>query len=330
MTSGLIPYITAATFDDIIREGYDIVNNFGSRINPSKGAATEVSGITFELTNPRARLSQSVARGKVFSAVGELCWYLSGNSSGKFMDYYIKNYSKYSADHPDSEECIVSGAYGPRIFGSERSQFDIVFEILSTKPNSRQAVVQIFDSKDIFEAHKDVPCTCSLQFLLRDDCLNLIVYMRSNDIYKGLPHDIFSFTMMQEIMAVRLGVGIGWYKHIVGSFHLYDADRDKFDPLLREGYYSTNNFMAPMPTEDLCASIDALLNSERELRTTGYTQVDINKLDPYWKDLVLMLCVHSMSKREDVEGIEELVNEISTFYRPYVIQKSESLKGAKL
>ena len=59
--------------------------------------------------------------------------------------------------------------------------------------------------------------------------------MRSNDAFKGLPHDVFCFTMLQEIFARTLGVHVGVYKHAVGSLHLYDKDRQKANQYLKEG-----------------------------------------------------------------------------------------------
>jgi thymidylate synthase len=42
------------------------------------------------------------------------------------------------------------------------------------------------------------------QFHLSEKQLHLSVTLRSNDAYWGLPHDVFSFTMIQEMMARRL------------------------------------------------------------------------------------------------------------------------------
>src|ERR1043165_8344585 len=87
---------------------------------------------------------------------------------------------------------------------------------------SRKAVIQLFNAEDISEDHEDVPCTCTLQFLLRKAGLDLFVSMRSNDAYRGLPHDVFAFTMLQEILARDLGKPVGRYKHAAGSLHLYE------------------------------------------------------------------------------------------------------------
>lgn len=68
MESEFLPYIKASTVDDLIMHSFNALLNHGITINPSKGVATELSGVCLELTNPRARLSQSVARGKIVSA----------------------------------------------------------------------------------------------------------------------------------------------------------------------------------------------------------------------------------------------------------------------
>jgi hypothetical protein len=47
-------------------------------------------------------------------------------------------------------------------------QFEILIELLKQRPTSRQAVLQLFDSTDLAKPHKDVPCTRTLQFLMRD------------------------------------------------------------------------------------------------------------------------------------------------------------------
>ena len=62
----------------------------------SKGDHREVTGVLLELTNPRARLSRTETRGKLFSALGELCWYLAGSNDVDFISYYIPFYKTLS------------------------------------------------------------------------------------------------------------------------------------------------------------------------------------------------------------------------------------------
>ena len=67
-----------------------------------------------------------------------------------------------------------------------------------------------------------------------------------NDAYIGLAHDIFAFTMLQELMARSLGVDVGPYRHSIGSLHLYDSHRAAARAYLREGWQETVS-MPPMP-----------------------------------------------------------------------------------
>src|SRR5690606_18825384 len=135
----------------------------------------------------------------------ELLWYLSGSNKLDFICYYLRHYKKFSDDGK-----TIHGGYGPRLFDLRgNNQIENIISLLRRKRDSRQAVIQLFDANDLAEEHKDIPCTCTLQFLVRQDRLHLVTSMRSNDAFWGLPHDIFSFTMLQEIMARSLDLEIG-------------------------------------------------------------------------------------------------------------------------
>lgn len=214
-------HIAAETLDDLMREALDYLFKSGQAIRPEKGDAVEVIGTLLELTNPRARLSRSESRGKVFSCIGELCWYLAGSNSLEFIEYYLPRYAQAA----DGE--IIFGGYGPRLFGMRgHDQIANIVALLRAHSVSRKAVIQLFDAGDLAARHNDIPCTCSLQFLIRSGRLHLVTFMRSNDWFFGLPHDVFAFTMLQEIVARDLGVDVGVYKHAVGSLHLYDCNRE--------------------------------------------------------------------------------------------------------
>lgn len=190
------PYFTGNTLDDVMRSVVEAIHARGIYIQPSKGPATELSGVLLEITNPRARLSRTETRGKLFTALGELCWYLAKTNAADFIEFYIPPYSE------SAENNAIFGAYGPRLFSWKGfNQVNNVVHLLRRKPYSRQAVIQLFDAADIVSEHKDVPCTCTLQLMNRQSRLHMVVNMRSNDVYWGLPHDVFCFTMLQEIVA---------------------------------------------------------------------------------------------------------------------------------
>lgn len=311
------PYFEASTLDDLMRKALDYIFEAGKAIEPTKGRASEITGVMLELSNPRARLSRTETRGKPFSCLGELCWYLSGSNAVEFISYYIGEYRKFA------EDGSLYGGYGPRLFGTgfnTNNQVDNVIDLLKRKPSSRQAVIQLFDSNDILTYHKDVPCTCTLQFLIREKKLHLITYMRSNDIFLGLPHDIFSFTMLQEIVARTLDVKLGTYKHIVGSLHLYDLHEEQAKNYCNEGWQTTQFSMPPMPSGNPFPEIGRFLKAEQVLREGGdITSDNFESLNYYWIDLIRLLQIFRYSKGSQTKEIEKIREEMTTnIYDSYI------------
>jgi thymidylate synthase len=309
-------YISAASIDDLLRAVLVRLLKVQTRITPSRGPAVELTGITLRLRNPRARLSRTETKGKLFSCLGELFWYLAKTNDLKFITYYLSHYERESEDGR-----TVYGAYGPRLFEFEgRSPIGSVIELLNTNPASRRAVVPLFQSGDIVKKRKDVPCTCLMQFLVRSGRLHMLTYMRSNDVFLGLPHDVFAFTMLQELVARSVGAELGSYTHFVGSLHLYEADRAKARQYLREGWQSITA-MPPMPTGDPWDSVGRVLNAERQIRNGQ--EADTSGLSEYWLDLVRLLQVYWHFRGNQTEEIVRLRKTISSrVYDTYVREKA--------
>ncbi|HLH06604.1 MAG TPA: thymidylate synthase [Terriglobales bacterium] len=308
-------FLTADTFDDLLRLVLKEICSHGRSIEPKKGKASEVFGVLLELRNPRARLSRTESRGKIFSGLGELCWYLAGTNSLAFIEYYAKEYAKYA----DGD--VVYGGYGPRIFGAaQNNQVHRVLSLLREHSVTRQAVIQIFDRVDLLEEHKDVPCTCTLQFAIRDECLHLLTNMRSNDWFLGLPHDVFAFTMLQEMLARALDIELGTYKHCVGSLHLYEVNEQAAQDFLSEGWQSTESPMPPMPAGDPWKGIDQLRRAEEKLRlNSALTELDFDGVDPYWADLIRLLLVFHCKKNSDVHTMRQARKDmVSKIYDPFI------------
>ena len=153
-------------------------------------------------------------------AVGELAWYLSGSNRVDAIAQFAKKWAEISDDGETN-----NSAYGYRIFHKFGfDQWEFVKELIKRDHNTRQAVIHIKDASNA--PTKDTPCTVYLQFFLRDNKLNLSVHMRSNDIWMGVPYDMFSFCFLQVKMAMELGVEVGTYTHYAGSLHMYKRDYD--------------------------------------------------------------------------------------------------------
>jgi thymidylate synthase len=148
--------------------------------------------------------------------------------------------------------------------------------------------------------------------------LDMITQMRSNDAYFGLPHDVFAFTMIQEIFAVSLGVKLGSYRHVVGSLHLYKVNRTKARSYLREGLQSHVS-MPTMPTVDPWPAIHEILRAERALRKGHNGTHLLPTLDPYWADLIRLLQIHRQSKMKSYMSFESIRKQFkSRIYDGYI------------
>lgn len=317
-------YVVGETLDDVLHLALNRILCTGGDIHPTKGPAKELVGVLLEITNPRARLSRTETKGKPFSCLGELLWYLAKSNQLSFIAYYLVHYNSYADGN------VVYGGYGPRLFNWKGlNQFDSVASLLTRKRESRQAVLQLFDAADITEQHNDVPCTCTLQFMIRRGGLDMITHMRSNDAFIGLPHDVFCFTMLQEIMARTLSVELGTYKHMVGSLHLYRKDMRHAQQFLEEGWQSTTASMPPMPQGNPKAAIDCLLQAEEAIRTKQEFDANImNNLDSYWADLVRLLQIFRSYKDKEPGKILEFGQSMSSdIYSPFINEKVRQLRG---
>lgn len=237
-----------------------------------------------------------------------------GADDVEFIAYYLPRYRQFA------EGGKLFGAYGPRLFNAcGVDQISNITSLLKTKAPSRQAVIQLFDAGDIVEEHEDVPCTCTLQFLVRGSGLELVTYMRSNDAYIGLPPDVFCFTMLQEILARELGVDVGMYKHLVGGLHIYETDIPAVGQFLEEGWQSTQEPMPPMPRGNPWPSVKALLNAEEQIRTgIRVDDVKLDGIDGYWADLIRLLQVFRCKKDNDSAAVKALREHISSLYFPFI------------
>ncbi|MDI3240233.1 thymidylate synthase [Arthrobacter sp. AL08] len=310
-------YIVEKTMDDLMQEAYTLIIDEGLSISPSKGDAKEIFGCLLELTNPRARVSRSQSRQRIISALGELLWYLSGSDDVDQIAHYVDYYKK---DPSLSIDGHVTGAYGPRLFNFDGiNQLQNVVDRLRTNPDSRNAVIQVFDHQDT----ENAPCTLALQFVIREGKLLLMVSMRSNDVYLGLPHDLFAFTMLQELVARSLGIEPGSYFHSVGSFHLYEQNESAAGSYLAEGWQD-EAAMPVMPLGDPWDDIRELLRLEEEIRLCERLELTNLKLpaDLYWRDLAYLLCVLKLLRESRVSDIPSVSANIeSKYFREILLER---------
>lgn len=215
-------FITADSADELFEKVVSALSD--NPIEDSK-MAYELVNANLQLTNPtKNTMCNCIRKMPLRYAIGELLWYNSCNPTWKA----IYPYSKFWKGISDNGSTVNSN-YGWCIrnkYGFD--QWEMVKKLLQSNANSRQAIIHIKEARNLVDnPTKDLNCTIALQFLLRNNKLDLIVTMRSNDIWLGLPYDLFNFTCMQIQMAMELGVDIGTYYHNAGSLHIYKEDVNK-------------------------------------------------------------------------------------------------------
>jgi thymidylate synthase len=111
-------------------------------------------------------------------------------------------------------------------------QLERAYQALLSNPDTRQVVLQIWDSSADFPlsdgtpANPDIPCNVCSFAKIRDGKLEWTQILRSNDLFLGVPHNFVQFTCLQEILAAWLCVEVGHYRHFSDCLHVYVRDLD--------------------------------------------------------------------------------------------------------
>lgn len=228
----MIHLYEGSTADEIWRQAANaLINSDTTSFQASRlGPMREQLHCGLHLRDPRQRwvLSRRPAMNPAF-AIAELVWILQGRNDAAFLNYWNPALPNF-AGHGDT----YHGAYGFRLrqnLGID--QLERGYQILSKNPDSRQVVLQIWDSQvdlphsDGTTRNADIPCNIVAMPKIRAGKLEWLQVMRSNDLFLGTPHNFVQFTSLQEIMAGWLGVEVGSFVLMTDSLHLYSGDIEK-------------------------------------------------------------------------------------------------------
>ncbi|MCH7878035.1 MAG: thymidylate synthase [candidate division Zixibacteria bacterium] len=220
----------------------------GSSLQPSRGGLTrEVLGITFAISNPLQRwvISRAPAMNPAF-AIAEVIWILGGRNDSKFLRFWNRNLHKFAG-----KSANYHGAYGHRLRRNMGfDQIERAYNILSSNPESRQVVLQLWDSKRDMPWNtgsprsKDIPCNLASLLKIRKGRLEWTQILRSNDLFLGVPYNFIQFTILQEIIAGWLGVEVGSYTHFSDSLHVYESDLINLSTFNEMEEYSNTDSLA--------------------------------------------------------------------------------------
>ncbi len=205
--------------------------SFGRSASPGSYAAGQAGNETLELIGHQTRVDMkypmvlSTARKLSYDFMAaEAWWILEGRDDVESIQRHCRHIAKFSDDG-----IRFHGAYGPRIVG----QMDELVWLLLQDPASRQAVIDIWRINPP-KGCRDVPCTLSAQWMIRNETLHCNVTMRSSDAWLGWPYDIFNFSMISWEIAEKLRIfginpRLGTLTLTAGSQHLYRRDIEKIE-----------------------------------------------------------------------------------------------------
>jgi thymidylate synthase len=200
---------------------------------------------TIELENysyclaPRERFPNFPSRKlKIDYIKNEFLWYLKGQR----YDLSICNHASLWKGIIEADGGINSN-YGQYIFAG--GQFNRALTALLDDKESRRGSIVILSQDHVNTAEKDLPCTYSLGFRIREDKLNMSVHMRSQDSVFGMGNDAPAFSFIHEMMFQCLKekypeLQMGEYFHIADSFHVYKRHYDMLENILQEDILAVN------------------------------------------------------------------------------------------
>lgn len=228
--------------------------------------------VTTHYRNPRERVLFSPQRdANPFFHLFEALWMLTGANDVELPAYFVPRMKDFSDDG-----VRFHGAYGHRwrhvnmvdddddVYAD---QLDQIVWMLRNNPQDRRVILQIWDVvRDLGTDSKDIPCNDIVKFEIGPvfqtgdlgarvdggDALNMIVFCRSNDIIWGCyGANAVHFSMLQEYIAARVGVPVGWYEQISANYHAYDERWYDYYPLtdvepFKDPYISTPIFIEPL------------------------------------------------------------------------------------
>jgi thymidylate synthase len=213
--------MTFTTAEKAFEYYFDIITKYGSSFDNTKALFNE----GFYIMNPLEREINTPFRSwNKNYAEYEWQWYLSADRSGE----EISKKAPIWKNHMD-ENGNVNSNYGWQwIRGSQLDRIidKLHFSIANLK-DTRQAVISIYDGKEISEYAYDTPCTLSIHFQIINKRLCMTVNMRSNDLWYGFCNDQYCFSKLLELVAKQLEIEIGWYYHFASNIHLYNDQLKK-------------------------------------------------------------------------------------------------------
>ena len=162
------------------------------------------------------------------SIIHELLWFLRGDTN---IAYLRENGVTIWDEWADAD-----GNLGP-VYGSQwRSwpapdgrhidQIAQVVDQIERNPDSRRLIVSAWNVAEI-DRMALPPCHALFQFYVADGRLSCQLYLRSADVFLGVPFNIASYALLTMMIAQVTGLVPGEFVHTLGDAHIYLNHREQ-------------------------------------------------------------------------------------------------------
>lgn len=223
-------FIVGRTANEVWRKAADKLLHQKNTVDGRTGEVFEILHSFISIEEPRQKwVYDRIPPVSIGYALAELVWIMNGEDCSDVINYFNPQLEKFAG-----KARFYHGAYGKRIrahFGFD--QLEKAYCALQNTPESRQVVIQIYDTEVDFPIDNgrprddDIPCNICSMIKVRQGKLEWSQIMRSNDVLLGMPYNFIQFTGLQEILAGWLELEMGSYNHYSDSLHLYDRDIPK-------------------------------------------------------------------------------------------------------
>lgn len=104
-------------------------------------------------------------------------------------------------------------------------QIEVLLDTLKNNPTSRRMLVSAWNPLQINDMALP-PCHVFFQVIIRGEFLDLTFYMRSSDVFLGLPFNIASYGLLLSLLAHQFGYKPGILTGFLGDTHIYNNHFD--------------------------------------------------------------------------------------------------------
>lgn len=177
------------------------------------------------------------------SVVGELLWFLSGESNiAPLQENGIRIWNEWADENGE-----LGPVYGvqwrrwPRgdVGGGDSSTIDQISEVLETlktNPDSRRMIVSAWNVAQLDQMAL-APCHAFFQLYVAEGKLSLQLYQRSADLFLGVPFNIASYSLLTHMLAQQAGLEVGDFIWDGGDCHIYLNHLDQVKEQLSRSPY---------------------------------------------------------------------------------------------